>query len=204
MTNSFFTGVEARLVSDRYDFARATTVVDVGGGSGHLLTAIVRSYPLVEGILFDRPEVTREAREQFASDGLSERCRAVVGDIFSAVPRGADHYILNSVLRNCDNHCVARLLSACRTAMDETSTLLMITYEARLGGNFLRSKDRREPALIELGGAERSEQEICTQLGRADLRLDANIDTHSSLRILLCRTVSGQSLSAESRSMRHR
>ncbi|MFD6159892.1 methyltransferase [Nocardia sp. NPDC060256] len=195
MTNSFFTGVEGRLVAERYDFTRATTVVDVGGGNGHLLTAIVQGYPLVEGILFDRPEVTREAREQFASGGLSERCRAVVGDIFSSIPRGADHYILNSVLRNCDNRCVARLFNACGTAMDEASTLLMITYEARLGGNRLRSTDRREQALIELGGAERSEPELRTLLRPADLRLDANIDTHSAIRILVCRKANSQPLS---------
>ncbi|QBS44887.1 methyltransferase [Nocardia sp. CS682] len=204
MTNSFFTGAEARLVADRYDFARATTVVDVGGGNGHLLTAIVQSYPLVEGILFDRPEVTREAREQFASGGLSERCRAVVGDVFSAIPRGADHYILNSVLRSCDNNCVARLLDACQNAMDEVSTLLMITYQTRPGSNYRRSRDRREPALIELGGAEHSEQEICTLLTPADLRLEASIDTHSSMRILVCRKANSQSVSPGSRSPRHR
>ncbi|MEU7146000.1 methyltransferase [Nocardia sp. NPDC046473] len=192
--NRFLTGTEARLVADRYDFTRATTIVDVGGRDGRLLTALVQSYPLVEGILFDQPEVTREARNQFAANGLSERCRAIVGDIFAAVPQGADHYILNSVLRDCDTGCIDRLLSACRIAMGEDSTLLMVTYRARRSAEHPRSlRNHDRSALIELGGVEHSEQMIRAVLDQAGLRLDSIIDTRSSVHILVCHRADSRS-----------
>ena len=70
-----------------YDFGRFATVVDVGGGRGAFLNAIVEANPGLRGILFDQPQVV-------AGAVVGERCEVVAGSFFDAVPEGADAYVL--------------------------------------------------------------------------------------------------------------
>jgi len=48
----------AGMVAAAYDFSQFAHIVDVGGGQGALLTAILKSNPALRGTLFDRPHVT--------------------------------------------------------------------------------------------------------------------------------------------------
>lgn len=45
------------LVVASYDFTKFSRIADVGGGRGHLLSAILESSSLLRGILFDQPHV---------------------------------------------------------------------------------------------------------------------------------------------------
>ena len=46
-----------RSLLDAYDFGRFGTIVDVGGGNGVLLAALLAEYPKLRGVLFDQPHV---------------------------------------------------------------------------------------------------------------------------------------------------
>ncbi|MEV0253676.1 methyltransferase [Streptomyces sp. NPDC050732] len=183
---SAFSTAEVRAILDHYDFSDAITVVDVAGGQGTLLAAIVDKYPHVEGILFEQPEVTREARDQFVANGLGHRCRAIAGDMFSTIPSGADCYIMKSVLHDWDDERATQLLRTCRDAMVDRATLLIITRVVRPANEPDLSKFQDLNMLINLNGAERTADEFRELLGNADLHLDEIIATPSPLSILVC------------------
>jgi hypothetical protein len=81
-------GVVAQGVIDSYDFSRFDTVVDVGGGAGGLLGAILARCPDARGVLFDQPGVVAGAAPLLKQLGVGERCEVVGGSFFDALPPG--------------------------------------------------------------------------------------------------------------------
>ena len=90
-----------------YDFAPFHTVVDVGGGYGALLSAILHLTPGLRGVLFDRPEVVEGAKASLASAGVLDRCEVVGGDMFAEIPRGGDAYVFSRVIHDWDDGSLA-------------------------------------------------------------------------------------------------
>src|SRR3954447_23842777 len=84
MTGSYLER-NAALVST-FDFTGIGTLVDVGGGRGSLLAAILAANPGMRGVLFDRPEVVAGAHDVLAAAGVVDRCERVGGSCFDAVP----------------------------------------------------------------------------------------------------------------------
>src|SRR5690606_29900588 len=61
--NEAMVGKSRRVVPaviEVYDFSRRKRIVDVGGGHGHLLRAILERVPDVTGVLFELPQVVAE------------------------------------------------------------------------------------------------------------------------------------------------
>jgi O-methyltransferase domain/Dimerisation domain len=83
-----------------YDFSPFRTVIDLGGGTGMLLTAILRANPRTHGTLFELPHTVPKARCTVETSGLSARCEVIEGDFFRSVPAGHDAYILSHVLHD--------------------------------------------------------------------------------------------------------
>src|SRR5690242_4729010 len=93
---------DAAVVAN-YDFSGLRRIVDVGGGQGSLLAAILEAYPTARGVLIERPTVANGARAALAERGLLERCEVMGGDFMQAVPEGGDCYMLKSILHNWDD-----------------------------------------------------------------------------------------------------
>ena len=98
-------------VVEAYDFSRFASIVDVGGGDGTLLEAILLSNPSLQGVLFEREPVAERARERIADAGLSERCEVAAGDFFRSLPSGADAYLLARCLRAFDDAASIQVLT---------------------------------------------------------------------------------------------
>ena len=81
---------EAGDVVAAYDFAGLGRLVDVGGGYGILLGAVLRATPELQAVLVDQPGVVEQARRRLEAEGVAGRCELVAGDFFAAVPAGAD------------------------------------------------------------------------------------------------------------------
>ena len=109
-----------------YDFSGLRRLVNVGGGRGVLLAAILRGAPGPSGVLMDRPAAIPEARRRLDADGLGDRAECVAGDFFDAVPPGADAYLLSRVVHDWDDDDAVRILATCRAAMTERARLLVI------------------------------------------------------------------------------
>jgi predicted O-methyltransferase YrrM len=101
-------------------------VVDVGGGYGTLLTAILQAHPTVRGILFDRPEVVAGARARFDAAGVLDRCELIAGDFLATVPAGGDIYLLSRVLMDHDDTHSKQIIQNCHDAMVANGRLLII------------------------------------------------------------------------------
>lgn len=151
-------------------------VVDVGGGRGTFLAAILRARPGLRGVLLELQRPVDEARVYLAEQGVVERAEVVVGDFFAAVPPGADVYLLSHILHNWSDEESEQILRVVRGAMAEGSRLLV--SEIVLPGDdrphFGKELDIRMLAMFE--GKERTEAEFAALLARAGFRLDQVVD----------------------------
>lgn len=118
-------GAMATGVLSAYDFGALRTVVDVGGGRGTLLSAILESDPRHRGVLFDLPATADEARATIAARGLAARCECLGGDFFAAVPAG-DCIILSAVISDWDDEKSVAILKNCRRALAPEGRLLLL------------------------------------------------------------------------------
>lgn len=92
------------------------TVVDVGGGTGAMLAAILRLRPSTRGMLVELPRTVERAAESFRAAGVEDRVKAVPQSFFDPLPPGADIYLLRGVLNNWADKEAVDLLSRCAEA----------------------------------------------------------------------------------------
>ena len=111
-------------VVDAYDFSAARLVVDVGGGNGALLAAILVANPKLRGLLFDQPSVVSAAPAVLGN--LSRRCAIEAGSFFDFVPKGGDIYTLSLILHDWDDARCVEILKLCRSAIREPGRLVVI------------------------------------------------------------------------------
>jgi hypothetical protein len=158
---------------DAYDFGRFGTVVDVGGGRGALLAALVEAHPSMRGVLFDQPHVV---------DGvdLGERVRVVAGSFFDEVPEGGDAYVLKWIVHDWEDKEAAEILRVCRAAMGDRAALLVV--ERELGSPESMFSDLN--MLVGPGGQERTREEFRALFQSAGFRLVASTPTASGISVL--------------------
>lgn len=107
----------ASFVAAAYDFSTTGTLVDVGGGQGQLLASLLHTYPTLQGVLFDLPDVVKGAASLLEAAGVSDRCEVVGGDVFIQVPAGYATYLLALVIHYWDDECALAILMRCHQAM---------------------------------------------------------------------------------------
>lgn len=162
----------ADLVAATQDLAAVTTLVDVAGGTGHLLASLVSRAPHLRGVLADQPHVVAGADGMFANLGVADRCRAEPCDFFTAVPEGGDAYLLSNILHDWPDQEAVAILRTIRAAAPSGSRLWVLE-------NVLPDADRA-PAeddlrkylldlvmLINFGASERTFAEYAELLERA-------------------------------------
>lgn len=119
----------ATAVLDAFDFGRFEHVVDVGGGTGAFLAALLVRYPTSTGVLLDQPHVVTGAGSILTASGVADRCQVVGGSFFDSVPAGGDAYILKAILHDWEDAPCIQILQACRRAMAKGTALLAIERE---------------------------------------------------------------------------
>jgi O-methyltransferase domain/Dimerisation domain len=166
----------------------AKTVVDVGGGKGTMLAALLQPHPGLRGVLCERPPVLALARGYLAAHGVAGRCELVPGDFFASVPRGGDLYLLKSVLHDWDDGRCVMILRNCRAAMHPAARLAIVEFV--LPQTMTADPALLPAALLDLimlayaGGRERTESEFADLLGQAKLHLDRVTPLQSGPRVL--------------------
>ena len=119
-------GVDPSLIVSAYDWGALGDVIDVGGGDGTLLVALLIEYPALRGTVVDLPGTAETARKVFAAAGLADRGNAVAGDFFGTLPAGAEGYQLCSVLHRWDDEQARAILRNCATAAGEDGAVFVI------------------------------------------------------------------------------
>lgn len=188
------TGIVAMQALRVYDFSGATRLVDVGGGYGELLKAILAALPGRRGVIFDRPQAIEGAKALLADDELSSRIELLAGDFFEAVPGGGDLYLLKSILHNWDDERASVILRNCRAAMSAHSKLVLIErvmperMQASLRAQALARTDLN--MMVGLGGRERTAAEISRLLVASDLTALTFLPLHHEHTLIEARPAS--------------
>lgn len=169
-----------------YDFSDIGTLMDVAGGRGSLLAAIMRANPHLRGILFDLPQVVEDARRDspLNDPALAIRREFSGGSFFDAIPAGADAYLLKSILHDWDDGDAARILRSLRRAMPSDGMLLVVEVVLAPGNASSVGKLLDLAMLTQTGGKERTEAEYRRLFAAADLDLVRMIPTASPFSIL--------------------
>ena len=92
---------ETPAIVAAYDFSQFKHIVDVGGGHGMLLSAIIAAHPHVRGTLFDLQEGVDAAKR--GAGGPLPGVTFTAGDVFETVPEGADAYLFRHLLHDYDD-----------------------------------------------------------------------------------------------------
>jgi hypothetical protein len=160
--NRAMTGWTNQLVAgavDAYDFSGFKTVVDVGGGHGTLLAAVLQRHPGTQGILFDQTQVVEAASDALQAAGVADRCTLVGGDFFSEVPSGGDAYVLSQILHDWDDERCIEILQQCRRAIQDDGRLLVVEMVLPEGQEPFFGKWLDLHMLVLLGARERTAAE---------------------------------------------
>jgi O-methyltransferase domain/IclR helix-turn-helix domain len=171
-------------IAQAADLSGARTVVDVGGGHGELLTTLLVTHPSLEkGILFDQPHVIDEVRAALGP-APDKRIRFEGGDFFTAVPAGADVYVMKWILHDWDNATCVKLLTTCRDAMAPHSRLLAVELIVDPDHSDELTYFYDLAMLVNTGGKERTAAEFQALYEAAGLRLTRILPTTSPLSLI--------------------
>ena len=169
-------------IATGYEFGALGVVVDVGGGHGSLLSAILARHPSVEGILFDLPAGVAAAEAGLG--GPLPRCKLVAGDFFESVPEGADVYLMKKVLHDWSDDDAVRILVNCRRAMAPGGRVLVAETVVPPGNTPDPIKVMDVNMLVVTGGRERTADEFAALFARAGLAAGRVVPTGSRICIL--------------------
>jgi hypothetical protein len=168
----------ARAIVTSYDFTGSRKVVDVGGGTGTLITEILRANPSVRGVLFDLNHVVATARTRFDTR-VVDRCEFAGGDFFKAVPHGGDLYLMRHILHDWDEEHCQKILTTTRKAMSRKERLLVIEDVVCGPNQPCVAKPTDINMLVRTGGRNRTEKEYRDLLSKGGFDITRVIPTRS-------------------------
>lgn len=154
--------IAAGLVAAGYDYSGVRKVVDIGGGDGTVVAAILGANEHLTGVVFDSEAGVAEADGVLAAAGVADRAEVVAGDFFSSVPTDGDLYLIKSVFQDWDDEPARGLLRTVRAHIPSDATLLII------GSVLPDTANTDNPVmfytdinmLVTAGGRERTESEF--------------------------------------------
>ena len=164
--------IDLPLVKAYPDFSQIEVVMDVGGGQGGFLAAILQANPAIRGILFDRQQVIEPAEQRIMQAGLNERCTCIAGSFLEAVPSGASAYTFKNVLHDWDDNQVLHILqNVRRSAHPGTKVIIAELLIPEVNPSFAVCGLDLE-MLFETGGKQRTAQEFDRLLRQSGFTLE--------------------------------
>ncbi|OIV35930.1 methyltransferase [Mangrovactinospora gilvigrisea] len=159
-------------VAAAYPFGELGSVVDVGGGDGTLLIAVLRAHPGLRGAVFDLPGPASRAERTLADAGLADRAESRAGSFLDGVePAGAGGYLLSGVLHNWDDEDAARILRNCAAAAGDRGRILVVDHFDAAGSTGDPGSEGDLRMLCYFNGRERGLAELDAVAAAAGLRV---------------------------------
>lgn len=177
-------GLAAITIVASYRFGRYHTIVDVGGGHGELLSAILAATPNARGVLYDLPEVVAGAAALLGQRGVADRVRVEGGSFFDSVPSGGDAYVLKSVIHDWPDEQAVGILRNVRAACGADATVLLVEtvlpeHHRDFAGNWVDLE-----MLLQANGRERDAAEYRDLLRQAGFRTTRIVQTASPYSVV--------------------
>jgi SAM-dependent methyltransferase len=124
-----FTAGQARALASNYDFGRHRRVLDLGGGTGNFLVAVLRQHPHLRATLYELPTVVPVAQQRLASDPATSQVGVVGGDLFAdPIPEGHDVAIVANVIHLFGPEQNCALLQRTRAVLPPGGRLLLVDW----------------------------------------------------------------------------
>ncbi|WP_292766856.1 methyltransferase [Nostoc sp. NOS(2021)] len=166
---------------EAYDFSSIGKLVDIGGGTGNLLTAILEANPTMTGVLFDLPKSIDRVKNLGERASVHNRCQLIGGSFFEGIPEGGDVYLLKEVIHLWDDEQAINILKHCHQAMKEQGRLLVIECIMPSGNEFSNVKLEDVHMLVVCSrGRERTETEFKELFKSAGFKLTKIIPIKNS------------------------
>ncbi len=131
----FSEGVEAltagtaQALATTYDFGRHHRILDLGGGTGSFLLAILRQNGGLEATLFEMPAAAAVAQERLSGVSTGRTIQIRAGDFFSdPLPDGHDVVLMANVVHLFLPERNGELLRRIRTHVSEEARLLLVDF----------------------------------------------------------------------------
>ncbi len=183
-TITSITQLTAATVVAGYDFAAHRTIVDVGGGQGTMLAAILAAAPSSRGVLYDLHRVVANAPNALGDSAVAGRVRIAEGSFFDGVPSGGDAYVLKNVIHDWDDEKAVRILRNVRAAAGPRTAVLLVEMVVGEGGIDGPANWVDLEMLLNLGSRERTAEQYRKLLGQAGLRMTRVVPTASPLSVI--------------------
>jgi ubiquinone/menaquinone biosynthesis C-methylase UbiE len=167
-----------------YDFGKFQKVMDVGGGHGILLGAILKANPKMRGILFDLPHVTATAMESLETQGIAQRCEVATGNFFESVPPGADIHVLKQIIHDWSDKECTTILRNCHQALKPDGKLLLVEMVIPPDNSPSMAQAIDLNMLVLLTGRERTESEYRDLLAEGGFKIERVMPTHLPFSII--------------------
>jgi hypothetical protein len=173
-------------VLEAYDFSNVDTLLDVAGGHGALLCAILERYPKMKGMLVDLPSVVAGTNKAISGKGLSHRCRVASADFFASIPSGADAIVMKHIIHDWEDDKAITILKNCLKALAGKANARILLVESVLpeGNAPHMGKFIDLEMMVFPGGRERTEREFRALFDRAGLKLTRVIPTKAPLWVI--------------------
>lgn len=173
------------------EFPETATVVDIGGGAGVLLSAILEANPHLRGILVDLPEVTERAHAnpRFAAAIKTGRCSVVGGSFFDAIPVKGDIHIMKFIIHDWGDEEASTILTNSRNALEAGDRLILVEQLIEPGKPAQLATMTDIEMLLFVSGGERTEQEFAQLLRRNGFELTRIVPTAAPVFIIEARAI---------------
>lgn len=168
--------IDSPAVADAYSFGEIQSIVDVAGGHGLLLATILSRNPHLKGTLYEVPHVLEGAKSGPLKPFM-DRCTLASGDMFSAVPTGADAYVMKHIIHDWPDDLCIKILKACRKGVNPGGKLVVVDNVIQPGNDFAPGKFLDLQMLIFPGGCERTEKQFRDLFAAAGWKLNRVIPT---------------------------
>jgi len=176
-------------VASVLDTSSAKLVVDVGGASGVLISAILMKNRALTGAILERPEVVPRAQTAIAERGLGSRCTVLEGNFFLSLPE-ADIFLLKHVIHDWDDDQSVLILSNCARALRPKGRVVLVERVLPESDCGSEASLADLNMLVLLPGRERTQRQYADLISRAGLRLDCVTDATSSISVIEASVVS--------------
>lgn len=169
-----------------YAFEGIGTLMDVGGGYGALLSAVLAAHPGMRGILFDAPGVVEKAKAGAHVAAMADRCMLEGGSFFEGVPAGADAIMMKHIIHDWSDDDSRRILKTCHAALPVGGKLLIIESIIRPGNDPAPGK-MLDLIMLMVGGRERTEAQFRSLLTDTGFEVTKIVETPSPVAVIEAR-----------------